>query len=117
MIGALIGAIFYGLLIYIVGKLNWGIEVDGYGPAFLAAIIIAILGAVAHFIWSLLGYELPSGLSGAIINAIITAGFLLFAGDRVAGLRVKGFSGALIAALAIGAVQYVIGLLLVSIIL
>ena len=116
IIGTLIGAVFSGLIIYIIGKMGWGIEVDGYRPAYLAAIIIAVLSIITHYFWNLVGFEAPIGLPGAIINAVITAIFLQFAGDRLDGLRVKGFSGALIAALIIGAVAYGIGLLTSSVV-
>ena len=112
VLGTLVGAVFSGLIIYFVGRMGWGIEVDGFRAAFLAAIIIVVLSAVVQFIWSLVGYEAPAGLPGAIINAVVTALFLQFAGDRLAGLRVKGFSGALIAALSIGAVVYLLGWLI-----
>ena len=41
IIGILIGALFSGLIIWIVGKLGLGLEVSGFGPAFVAAIVIA----------------------------------------------------------------------------
>lgn len=111
LIGTLIGAVFTGLIIWFIGRMGWGMEVDGFRPAYLTAVAIALLSAIVHYIWSLLGYETPAGLAGAIINAATTAILLQFAGDRIDGVRVKGFSGALIAALLIGAVAYVIGLL------
>ena len=108
IVGILIGALFSGLIIWIVGKLGLGIEVDGFRPAYLAAIIIGVLNALTVWIWGLIGFSLEGGWSGALISAIISAGFLQFAGSRIKGLRVKGFGGALIASLAMAAVTWLI---------
>ena len=43
IIGILIGALFSGFIIWIVGRLGWGLEVDGFVPAYLAAIVIAVV--------------------------------------------------------------------------
>jgi putative membrane protein len=106
VIGILIGALFSGLVIWVVGKLGWGIEVDGFGPAYLTAIVIAVFNAFATWFWAQIGYE------GASIptHIILTAGFLVAAGSLVKGLRVKGFVGALIAAVVIAAIYWLIGL-------
>jgi len=108
IIGVLIGALFSGLIIWIVGKLGWGLEVDGFGPAYLAAIIIAILNGFANWLWGVIGYTPEGGWLGAVTHLILAAGFLLAAGSWVKGLRVKGFGGALIAALIIAAVGWLI---------
>lgn len=112
IVGTLIGALFSGLIIYLIGRMGWGIEVDGFRPAYLAAIIIAVLSALTQFLWSLIGFESDlTGIYGAILNAVYTALFLQFAGNRLQGLRVHGFSGALIAAVIMGAIVYLLGLL------
>ena len=41
IIGILLGALFTGLIIWIVGKLGLGLEDSGFGPAFIAAIAIS----------------------------------------------------------------------------
>lgn len=113
IIGALVGAIFSGFVLWIVGKLGWGIEVDGFGPAYIAAVAIAILSAVVHWIWqAVFNYTPPVGLAGAVSNLLVAAILLQFASGWIKGLRVKGFSGAIIAALAVAVVAWVIGLIL-----
>ena len=113
LIGALIGGLFAGFIIWLVGKLGIGMEVDGFGPAFRAAIVIAILTAIIHWIWlTVFNYSLPTGLSGAIINLGVSATVLQTVSKWIKGLQVNGFSGALIASVAIAAVQYLLGLLL-----
>ena len=112
IIGILVGALFSGLIIWVVGKLGWGIEVDGFGPAFLAAIVIAVLNAFTAWFWNLIGFESAS----IPTHIILTAGFLVAAGSLVEGLRVKGFLGALIAAVVIAAIYWLIGLAVGSVV-
>jgi putative membrane protein len=109
IIGILIGALFTGLIIGIVGKLGLGLEVSGFGPAFIAAIVIAILNGLVAWLLGALGITIGAGLVGAILHLIIAAVVLMAAGNFVKGLVVKGFTGALVAAVAIAAVGWLIG--------
>ena len=108
IIGILVGALFAGFIIWIVGKLGLGLEVSGFGPAFIAAIVIAVLNALVTWLLGVLGLTIGSGFVGAIINLVIAAVVLMVAGNFVKGLVVKGFTGAVIAALAIAAVGWLI---------
>ncbi len=110
IVGILIAAAIGGLVIWIVGKLGLGLEVDGFGPAFIAAIIIAVVAGIINWLLGLLGITIGGGLLGAIIHLIIAAVVLMISGSIVRGLRVKGFVGALVAAIAIGVVGWLIGL-------
>ena len=116
IIGILIGALFTGLIIWIVGKLGLGLEVSGFGPAYIAAIVIAILSGLVNWLLSTLGITMGAGLVNAIIQLVIAAIVLMLAGRFVKGLAVKGFTGALVAAVAISAVgwlvAWVVGLIL-----
>jgi putative membrane protein len=60
----------------------------------------------------LLGIQIGGGWLGAIVNLIIAAVVLLVSGRIVPGLRVKGFGGALIAAIAIGVFSWLLNLVL-----
>jgi uncharacterized membrane protein YvlD (DUF360 family) len=108
IIGILIGALFTGLIIWIVGKLGLGLEVSGFGPAFIAAIVIAILNGLVAWLLGALGLTIGGGIVGAIIHLVIAAIVLMLAGNFVKGLVVKGFTGAVVAALAIAAVGWLI---------
>ena len=112
VIGILIAAVVYGFVIWIVGKIGLGLEVSGFGAAFIAAIIIAVVAGVINWLLNLLGITVGGGLLGAIVNLIIAAVVLLISGRIVPGLRVKGFGGALVAAISIGVVFWLISLLL-----
>jgi putative membrane protein len=108
IVGILIGALFTGLIIWIVGKLGLGLEVSGFGPAFVAAIVIAILNGLVTWLLGVLGITIGSNFIGAILHLVIAAIVLILAGRFVKGLVVKGFTGAVVAALAIAAVGWLI---------
>jgi len=117
LIGALLGGLFAGFIIWVVGRFGLGMEVDGFRPAFVAAFVIAILSAVIHWVWQVVfNYAPPAGWGGAIINLVTSAIVLQTAGNWIKGIRVKGFRGALVASLAIAAVQLLLGLILVGLI-
>ena len=107
LVSAVIGILLYALAIWIVGKFGLGLKVSGFGPAFIAAIVIAIASYLIVWLLGVLGLGL-GGLLGAIIHLIVAALVLIFAGNMVKGLVVKGFVGALIAAVAISVVSWLI---------
>lgn len=110
IVGILIAAAIGGLIIWIVAKLGLGLEVDGFVPAFIAAIIIAVVAGLINWLLGLLGITIGGGILGAIVHLVIAAVVLMISGNIVPGMRVKGFAGALIAAIAIGVVGWLIGL-------
>ncbi|MFL7894198.1 MAG: phage holin family protein [Anaerolineales bacterium] len=116
IIGILIGALFSGFIIWVVGKLGWGLEVDGFVPAYIAAIVIAIISWLVTWLLGLLGLTLGVGFLAAIVHLVIAAIVLMIAGNFVKGLRVKGFTGALVGAIALAVVafliEWVLGLLM-----
>lgn len=112
LLGILLALVAAAVVIFIVGKLNLGMTVDGFGPAIIAAAVIAIVGGLIYWLLGVLGITIGGGWLGAIINLIIAAVVLLTAGRWVKGLKVNGFVGAIIAAIAIGVVTWIINWLL-----
>lgn len=110
LVGILIAAVFGGLVIWIVAKLGLGIEVDGFVPAFIAAIVIAVVAGLITWLLGLVGITIGGGVLGAIVHLVIAAVVLMISGNIVPGMRVKGFVGALIAAIAMGVVGWLISL-------
>jgi putative membrane protein len=108
VLGILIGSLFTGLIIWVVGKLGLGIEVRNFGSAFVAAVVIAVLNGVVAWLLGALGVTIGAGVLGAVIHLVIAAIVLMLAGNFVKGLVVKGFTGAVVAALAIAAVGWLI---------
>ena len=82
IIGILIGALFSGFIIWIVGRLGLGLEVDGFGPAYLAAIAIVVISWLVVWLLGLVGISLGvGGLLSAFVHLVIAAIVLLIAGN------------------------------------
>ena len=112
IIGLAISTVVAGLLIWLVAKLGLGIEVDGFGPALLTGFVIGVAWLLATLFWNLIGYTPAEGFAGAITHLILTAGFLYGFRNTISGLRVNGFTGALIASAAIALITWLAGLAL-----
>lgn len=97
-----------GLVLWIVSQLNLGLEVASFGSAFIAAFVIAIVSGVIYWLLGLLGITMGPGILGAIISLIVAAVVLMVSGSLLPGLSVAGFTGALIAAIAMGVVTWLI---------
>ena len=108
IVGIVLGALAFGLVIWIVGKLGLGIEVSGFVPAFIAAIVIAIVTWVVMWLLGLLGITIGTGFWGAIVALVVSAVILMLSGRLFKGLTVKGFMGAIVAAIAIAVVTWLI---------
>ena len=110
--GAILNFVFAllisALVIWIVSKLNLGLTVRGYGAAIIAALVIAVVGGVILWLLGLLGITIGGGLLGAIVLLIVAAVVLMLSDKFVPGMEVKGFSGAIIAAIAIAVVSWII---------
>jgi putative membrane protein len=98
-------------VIWIVGKLGLGLEVSGFGAAYVAAIIIAVVSGIVTWLLGVIGISVGTGILAAIVNLVIAAIVLMISGSLVRGLRVKGFGGALVAAIAIGLVGWLVALI------
>lgn len=109
VIGLLIGAVISGFVIWVVGKLNIGLTVAGFGSAMIAGLLIGLGN-------SLVGLVMPamSGVIGAVVALVIAAVVIFGASKVFSGLTVKGFGGALAAALAIAVVYYLLALVAIS---
>lgn len=109
IIGAFIGGLIFGLIIWLIAKLNLGLEVDSYWWAVVAGVVISAFSNLAATLIPNAG-----GLIGAIISLVIAAIVILISDKIVKGMRVSGFTGALVAAIAIGVVQWIIGFALLT---
>ena len=107
VLNIIIGILLYALAIWVVSKLGLGRKVIGFVPALIAAAVITVASWLIVWLLGLLGLSM-GGFIGAVIYLIIAALVLMFAGKRIKGLSVKGFMPALIAAVAIGVVSWLI---------
>ena len=105
IIGILVGALFSGLIIWLVSKLNIGLSVDNFGWAMLAGLFIGVISNV-------LNHLLPgmSAVLTAALQLVISAVVILLAGKVFSGVKVDGFKGALIGAVAIAVVGFALAL-------
>ncbi len=110
MFGTLISMLVYwvvaALVIFIVGKLNLGLQVKSFGAALMAALVIALVAGVLGWVFSLFGFTLGTGLLAALINLVVAALVLMISDKFLSGMEVHGFMGAIVAAIAIGAVGW-----------
>lgn len=101
-----------GVIIWIVGRLGLGLVVSGFVPALLAAFVIAILSGAIIWLLTTLGLNIEGGIGGGIIHLLIAALVLLLSSRIVPGIMVQGPVGAIVAALAIGAVGWLLNVIL-----
>lgn len=106
IIGILIAALISGLIVWIVSKLNLGLHVDSFGWAMLAGLLI---GAATNLIMQVV----PAGndIVHLIVNLVVAAAVIFGCGALLKGMSVNGFGGALLAAVAIAFVGFLLSLL------
>lgn len=117
LIGTILGValawVFGAIVLMIVSRLGLGLSVDGFVPAIIASAVISIVSGLIIWALGLINISLGGpGLLSAIVSLVVSAIILLVSDRFVSGMKVDGFSGALIAALAYGAVVWLINLLL-----
>jgi putative membrane protein len=111
IVTAFIGLIS-GFVIWIVSKLRLGLEADGFGSAFVAAIFIAVVAGILTVLLGMAGFIDGGGLVGGLVHLVISAVVLMICSKILPGLKVKSFTGAFVASLAIGIIYWFGGLLL-----
>ena len=102
LIGSLISAVIAGLIIWIIAKLKLGLEVESFVWAMIAGVLIGVITNLVLQLMTDFG-----GLGGALVHLVISAGVIFGAGSFLKGLKVNGYLGALIAAVAIAVVNFV----------
>jgi len=107
ILSLLVSWLLAALVIFIVGKLNLGLSVDSFVSALIAAAVIAIVTwVVMWLLTSVLKISIGAAWFGALVSLVISALVLLFSERFVKGMKVAGFNGALIAAVAIAVVSW-----------
>ncbi len=121
LIGTILGIalawVFGAIVLMIVSRLGLGLSVDGFVPAIIASAVISIVSGLIIWALGFFGISVGGpGFLGAIVSLLVSAIILLISDRFVSGMKVNGFVGALIAAIAYGAVvwliQWVLGLFL-----
>jgi putative membrane protein len=104
----IVAIVVAAVVLLIVSRFNLGLNVSGFGAAAISAVVIAIIGAIVNWLLGLLGLSIGGGWLGALVFLVVAALVLLLAARFVPGLTVKGFMGAIVAAIAIGVVYWIL---------
>lgn len=111
---AIVAIVVAAVVLMVISRLNLGLTVTGFGSAVIAAVVIAVVGAIVNWLLGALGITVGGGLLGALVYLVVAAIVLMISDRFVAGMKVSGFSGAFIAAIAIAVVYWLLALLLGS---
>lgn len=95
-------------LLYLVGKLVEGIEVDGPGPALFGAIILGLANTFVRPVLVFLTLPITFVTLGLFIW-VVNALMLMLAAWVVKGFRVRSFGAALLGSLALGILNWGVG--------
>ncbi len=100
------------LVIWIVGKLNLGLRVSGFGGAILAALVIALVNFLLALLLTAAGVSMGTDILSPLVALVVAAVVLLISDKIVPSLKVSGFGGAILAAIAIGFFNWLVAVLL-----
>ena len=112
IIAIVINLIISAVILMIVSRFNLGLKVAGFGAAIIAALVIAIVAGVVTWLLGVLGLAVGAGIIGAIVLLIIAAVVLMISDKFVPGMQVNGFTGAIVAAIAIAVISWIFSLIL-----
>jgi putative membrane protein len=98
MLRLLIEWLLNALALVIAAYVVPGFEVDGFGPALIAALVVGLLNVTLGWLLSLLTFPLVWLLPN-LMMLLIDAVVLYFAAKLVPGFRIKGFLAAFIGAI------------------
>ncbi len=103
VIGIAISAVISGTVIWIVSKLNLGLKVDSFLWAMGAGLLI---GAATNLLTHLV--PLGNDILQVIVNLVVAAVVIFACGSLLKGMTVDGFTGALIASVAIAVISFLL---------
>ena len=109
LISLLLAWVIGAVILTIIGRLGLGLSVDGFGAAFIASAVITIVAGIVIWLLGLIGITVGGpGLIPGIVTLVVTAIVLLISDKFVKGMKVNGFGGAIVAAIAYGVVAWLI---------
>lgn len=97
LIAVTLGALITGPVLWITSRFGLGLSVDGLATSFIAGACIAATGGVISWLLNLRKLKPGTGLLGASLNILLGATVLVLLDDLLAGLTVRGFTGAVAA--------------------
>ncbi len=93
MIQLLVRWILHAVLLLVVSRVVPGFEVDGFGSAMIAALVIGLVNATLGFFLKIITFPL-SLLTFGLFLLVINALMLMFVSGLVRGFVVRGFAPA-----------------------
>ena len=98
--GLLVNAVISGAIIWVVSQLNLGLHVASFGWAMLAGVLIGVFTSL------IMSVVPPStGIIQFAVSLVVSAAVIFAWGRLLRGLTVRGYQGALIAAVSIAAIN------------
>ena len=108
MLHILVAWLVSALALWLVARIVPGIEVRDFGAALIATIVIAIVNAVIGPILRFIAWPLTF-LTLGLFTLVIDAILLKLASMFSPGFRVRGFLNALVGAILLTIIQFVLG--------
>jgi putative membrane protein len=108
MIAFLMHVVLSAVLLLLVAKFVPGFEMDGFGSAFLAAVVLGLVNALIKPLAVLLSLPLTIITFGLFL-IVVNAAMLMITAALTPGLRIKGFAPALWGALLLAGMNLVVG--------
>jgi putative membrane protein len=103
--------LFMGLAMLLGAYLVPGVQIDGFGSAILAALLIALANATIGFVLRLLTFPL-NVLTLGLFSFIITVLMVLLVDHLMTGFNTTGFLAAAILAIVVAIIKTILGALI-----
>lgn len=97
-----------GLAVFLGAKIVPGVQVDGYGSAIIAALLIALANATIGFILRIFTFPI-NFLTLGLMSFIITVLMILLVDYLMAGFNTTGFWAAALLAIVIALIKAIFG--------
>ncbi|MFC1463903.1 MAG: phage holin family protein [Candidatus Brachytrichaceae bacterium NZ_4S206] len=113
IIGFIFGVIIAAVVLLIVSRLNLGLSVAGFSTAVIGAVVISLVSSVILWLLGLFGVQVGGGsLLNVLVWLVVSAVILIVAAKFIPGMTVQGFTGGVIAAIAMAVIYWLFSLIL-----
>ena len=106
--GFILEILLTGVAMLLGAYLVPGVEIDGFGSAIIAAILIALVNGTLGFILRILTFPL-NFLTLGLISFVITVLMILLVDSMMSGFNTSGFFAAAILAIVVAVIQMIFG--------
>lgn len=100
--------LFMGLAVFLGAKIVPGVQVDGYGSAIIAALLIALANSTIGLILRLFTFPI-NFLTLGLMSFVITVLMILLVDYLMAGFNTTGFWAAALLAIVIALIKAIFG--------